>query len=325
MKNKIIVEVGPCYVDSSENKGGSSNIKDPVGKQERNLVNHVSFCSLFFNEVTIRRHSNGFNIESKRGTKKTEKIGYCDMKFDEKSPGTSLECFCECMRIFVRERKGHTVKCIRVHENLRGNVGYCEGVLALSQWKQISIRYLILFLRSLPFTVYTSTQVKKHYQEGKLDLLEDKDLSKNFDRVELEELVQVALICTQFNPSNRLMGDDICFECDYDLKELQVLYKEDFEGFAGWFVEGFSNYRFSTRKILKDLQAIKRFKICCWMLLKDVMTVLIPRNTTIPTKKGTICDDERIRTWDNNLANLSFLGSLLLQHAYISVPLSHMI
>ncbi|KAL0718743.1 hypothetical protein Bca4012_068066 [Brassica carinata] len=46
-------------------------------------------------------------------------------------------------------------------------------------------------------------QVKKLHQEGKLKQLIDKDLNDKFDRVELEEIVQVALLCTQFNPSNR--------------------------------------------------------------------------------------------------------------------------
>ena len=45
----------------------------------------------------------------------------------------------------------------------------------------------------------------------------DKDIKGNFDIVELEEMVQVALMCTQFNPKNRpkmsevlkmLEGDD---------------------------------------------------------------------------------------------------------------------
>ncbi|GAV61968.1 Pkinase domain-containing protein/LRRNT_2 domain-containing protein/LRR_4 domain-containing protein [Cephalotus follicularis] len=45
--------------------------------------------------------------------------------------------------------------------------------------------------------------VKKLHQEGKLYLMVDKDLKGNFDRIELEEMVQVALICTQFSPSNR--------------------------------------------------------------------------------------------------------------------------
>ncbi|KAF3527555.1 hypothetical protein DY000_02041323 [Brassica cretica] len=46
-------------------------------------------------------------------------------------------------------------------------------------------------------------QVKKLHQEGKLKQLIDKDLNDKYDRVELEEIVQVALLCTQFNPSNR--------------------------------------------------------------------------------------------------------------------------
>uniref|UniRef100_A0A1J3IGJ7 non-specific serine/threonine protein kinase n=1 Tax=Noccaea caerulescens TaxID=107243 RepID=A0A1J3IGJ7_NOCCA len=45
--------------------------------------------------------------------------------------------------------------------------------------------------------------VKKLHQEGKLKQLIDKDLNDKFDRVELEEIVQVALLCTQFNPSYR--------------------------------------------------------------------------------------------------------------------------
>ncbi|VVA90825.1 unnamed protein product [Arabis nemorensis] len=45
--------------------------------------------------------------------------------------------------------------------------------------------------------------VKKLHQEGKLKQLIDKDLNDKFDRVELEEIVQVALLCTQFNPTHR--------------------------------------------------------------------------------------------------------------------------
>ncbi|KAJ4850207.1 Protein NSP-INTERACTING KINASE 3 [Turnera subulata] len=45
--------------------------------------------------------------------------------------------------------------------------------------------------------------VKKLHQDRKLNLMVDKDLRGNFDRVELEEMVQVALLCTQFNPSHR--------------------------------------------------------------------------------------------------------------------------
>ncbi|XP_038999427.1 protein NSP-INTERACTING KINASE 3-like [Hibiscus syriacus] len=45
--------------------------------------------------------------------------------------------------------------------------------------------------------------VKKLHHEGKLSLLVDKDLKGNFDRIELEETIQIALLCTQFNPLHR--------------------------------------------------------------------------------------------------------------------------
>ncbi|KAL3510923.1 hypothetical protein ACH5RR_030324 [Cinchona calisaya] len=45
--------------------------------------------------------------------------------------------------------------------------------------------------------------VKKIHQEKKLDMLVDKDLKNNYDRIELEEMVQVAFLCTQYLPSQR--------------------------------------------------------------------------------------------------------------------------
>ncbi|XP_057774568.1 protein NSP-INTERACTING KINASE 3 [Salvia miltiorrhiza] len=45
--------------------------------------------------------------------------------------------------------------------------------------------------------------VKKLHQEGKLSIMADKDLKSDYDRMELEEMVQVALLCTQFNPLHR--------------------------------------------------------------------------------------------------------------------------
>ncbi|XP_059308461.1 protein NSP-INTERACTING KINASE 3 [Lycium ferocissimum] len=45
--------------------------------------------------------------------------------------------------------------------------------------------------------------VKKLHVEKKLNLMVDKDLRNDFDRIELEEMVQVALLCTQFNPTYR--------------------------------------------------------------------------------------------------------------------------
>lgn len=46
-------------------------------------------------------------------------------------------------------------------------------------------------------------QVRKIHQEKKLELLVDKDLKSNYDRIELEEIVQVALLCTQYLPGHR--------------------------------------------------------------------------------------------------------------------------
>ncbi|KAG6429831.1 hypothetical protein SASPL_107885 [Salvia splendens] len=45
--------------------------------------------------------------------------------------------------------------------------------------------------------------VKKIHQEKKLDMLVDKDLKSNYDRIELDEMVQVALLCTQYLPLHR--------------------------------------------------------------------------------------------------------------------------
>ncbi|GJM86712.1 hypothetical protein PR202_ga02597 [Eleusine coracana subsp. coracana] len=45
--------------------------------------------------------------------------------------------------------------------------------------------------------------VKKMHQEKNLDILVDKGLKSNYDRIELEEMVQVALLCTQYLPGHR--------------------------------------------------------------------------------------------------------------------------
>ncbi|KAK3031789.1 hypothetical protein RJ639_036941, partial [Escallonia herrerae] len=60
-------------------------------------------------------------------------------------------------------------------------------------------------LRLYGFCMTTTERllVKKIHQEKKLDMLVDKDLKNEYDRIELEEIVQVALLCTQYLPSNR--------------------------------------------------------------------------------------------------------------------------
>ncbi|AQK90478.1 Protein NSP-INTERACTING KINASE 3 [Zea mays] len=45
--------------------------------------------------------------------------------------------------------------------------------------------------------------VKKLHQEKQLGVMVDKDLGSSYDGVELEEMVQLALLCTQYHPSHR--------------------------------------------------------------------------------------------------------------------------
>jgi len=52
-------------------------------------------------------------------------------------------------------------------------------------------------------SAFELVQVKKVHQEKKLDLLVDRDIGDNYDRIEVGEMVQVALLCTQYLPSRR--------------------------------------------------------------------------------------------------------------------------
>lgn len=46
-------------------------------------------------------------------------------------------------------------------------------------------------------------QVRKIHQEKSLDMLVDRDLKNNYDRVEVEEIIQVVILCTQYLPGHR--------------------------------------------------------------------------------------------------------------------------
>ncbi|KAG8366514.1 hypothetical protein BUALT_Bualt17G0087900 [Buddleja alternifolia] len=73
----------------------------------------------------------------------------------------------------------------------------------------ILVLELITGQRALEFGIRANQKgamldwVKKIHQEKKLDLLVDKDLKNNYDRIELEEMVRVALLCTQYQPIHR--------------------------------------------------------------------------------------------------------------------------
>ncbi|KAK1275503.1 putative LRR receptor-like serine/threonine-protein kinase [Acorus gramineus] len=72
---------------------------------------------------------------------------------------------------------------LAVHRNLLRLIGYCAT----------PNESLLVY----PF------MVRKVYQERQLDLIVDKHLRSNYDRIEVGEMVQVALLCTQYLPSHR--------------------------------------------------------------------------------------------------------------------------
>ncbi|KAI3814702.1 hypothetical protein L1987_14346 [Smallanthus sonchifolius] len=45
--------------------------------------------------------------------------------------------------------------------------------------------------------------VKKAHQEKKVELLADKELGTNYDQIDVREMLQVALLCTQYTPAHR--------------------------------------------------------------------------------------------------------------------------
>lgn len=51
--------------------------------------------------------------------------------------------------------------------------------------------------------------MRKAHQEKRLDLLVDPDIGPNYDIIEVSEMVQVALLCTQYLPLHRPKMSDV--------------------------------------------------------------------------------------------------------------------
>ncbi|KAJ6726465.1 PROTEIN NSP-INTERACTING KINASE 2-LIKE [Salix purpurea] len=99
---------------------------------------------------------------------------------------------------------------LAVHRNLLRLYGFCMTTTErLLVYPYMSNGSVATRLKALEFGKSTNQKgalldwVKKIHQEKKLELLVDKDLKNNYDRIELEETVQVALLCTQSLPSHR--------------------------------------------------------------------------------------------------------------------------
>nr|GMD29516.1 protein NSP-INTERACTING KINASE 2-like [Ipomoea batatas] len=102
---------------------------------------------------------------------------------------------------------------LAVHRNLLRLYGFCttpsERLLVYPYMSNGSVASRLKGMRALEFGKAANQKgamldwVRKIHQEKKLDMLVDKDLKNNYDRIELEEMVQVALLCTQYHPSQR--------------------------------------------------------------------------------------------------------------------------
>lgn len=75
--------------------------------------------------------------------------------------------------------------------------------------------------------------MKKIHQEKKLELLMDKNLKHNYDRIELEEMVKVALLCTQFHPRHRPKMSEVVrmLEGDGLVERWEASQRVDSQGF----------------------------------------------------------------------------------------------
>ncbi|TXG56740.1 hypothetical protein EZV62_018053 [Acer yangbiense] len=99
---------------------------------------------------------------------------------------------------------------LAVHRNLLRLNGFCmTAAERLLVYPYMSNGSVASRLKALEFGKSANQKgamldwVKKIHQEKKLEMIVDKDLKNNYDRIELEEMVQVALLCTQYLPSHR--------------------------------------------------------------------------------------------------------------------------
>ncbi|CAI0458712.1 unnamed protein product [Linum tenue] len=145
----------------------------------------------------------------------------CDPKIihrDVKAANILLDDYCEAVVGDFGLAKLLDHQDSHVTTAVRGTVGHiAPEYLSTGQSSEktdvfgfgILLLELISGLRALEFGKSSNQKgamldwVKKIHQEKKLELIVDKDLKTNYDRIELEEMVQVALLCTQYLPSHR--------------------------------------------------------------------------------------------------------------------------
>nr|GLL34300.1 probable LRR receptor-like serine/threonine-protein kinase At2g23950 [Ipomoea trifida] len=102
---------------------------------------------------------------------------------------------------------------LAVHRNLLRLVGYCatptERLLVYPYMSNGSVAARLRGMRALELGKAVNQKgaalewVNKMQQEKKIDALVDRELGINYDRIEVGEMLQVAILCTQYLPAQR--------------------------------------------------------------------------------------------------------------------------
>ncbi|XP_022888089.1 probable LRR receptor-like serine/threonine-protein kinase At2g23950 isoform X1 [Olea europaea var. sylvestris] len=205
----------------------------------RNLLRIVGYCATPNERLLVYPYmSNGSVASRLRGkpsldwnTRKRIAIGaargllylheQCDPKIihrDVKAANVLLDDYCEAvvgdfgLAKLLDHAESHVTTAVR------GTVGHiAPEYLSTGQSSEktdvfgfgILLLELITGMRALEFGKSVNQKgallewVKKIHQEKKIELLVDRELGINYDRIEVGEMLQVALLCTQYLPAHR--------------------------------------------------------------------------------------------------------------------------
>ncbi|WRX13891.1 Protein kinase domain - like 10, partial [Theobroma cacao] len=197
----------------------------------RNLLRLYGFCMTATERLLVYPYMSNAKPALDWGTRKRIALGaargllylheQCDPKIihrDVKAANILLDDYCEAivgdfgLAKLLDHRDSHVTTAVR------GTVGHiAPEYLSTGQSSEktdvfgfgILLLELISGLRALEFGKTANQKgamldwVRKIHLEKKLEMLVDKDLKNNYDRIELEEMAQVALLCTQYLPSHR--------------------------------------------------------------------------------------------------------------------------